>query len=316
MKESNKVLLYGLVASILLILLCLYAHQDEFINEKNDVISESEKRDEPVYDLESVQKEIAKNEMLAKAEVKENEPEKKEIPVNKATVEEATEENENKTFTKNSTEVEENASHKAVMRTIFKNKEEITLREHPKVKHVEKIKEVDKNLPIEDNKPLVDNEKSKKKQEKKSTKKEKNNEELTTPSKTAKSKSAKKEKHRSIASIQKSISKVTSRHISFYKNKAELTGNSKSTLNKVIKLLKTVPNAKIVVKGYTDASGKAKTNLWISQKRANSVRHYLGKHGIPLKNIVAKGFGESELLYGDKPYSALNRRVEIEIKRK
>ena len=308
MKESNKVLLYGLVASILLILLCLYAHQDEFINKKNNVTLESEKKNERLYDLESVQKEIEYNGIPLQAEFKAKEPEKKAVPTNRATVEETIEENENKTFTKNSTEVEENASHKTVIRTIFKNKEEIKLREHPKVKHVEKIKEVDKNLPIHDNKPLVDNEKSKKKEEKKKKV-------LTPPSKTA-SKSIKKEKHKSIASIQKSISKVTSRHISFYKNKAEITNKSKATLNKVIKLLKTVPNAKIVVKGYTDASGKAKTNLWISQKRANSVRHYLGKHGIPLKNIVAKGFGESELLYGDKPYSALNRRVEIEIKRK
>jgi OOP family OmpA-OmpF porin len=71
-----------------------------------------------------------------------------------------------------------------------------------------------------------------------------------------------------------------------------------------------------VVKGYTDASGDEKINLWISQERAKSVKRYLGKHGIPLKNITAKGFGESELLYGDKPYSELNRRVEIEIRRR
>ncbi len=315
MKESNKILLYGLVASILLILLCLYAHQDEFINEKNDVISELEKRDEPVYDLESVQKEIAKNEIPLKAEVKAKEPEKKAVPVNKATVEESTEENENKTFTKNSTVEEENVSHKTVMRTVFKNKEEITLREHPKVKHVEKVEEVDKNLPIEDNKPLVDNEKSKKKQEKKSTEKAHSNK-VANKKVEVKKKSNKKVNSKSIASVQKSISKITNRNISFYKNKAELTSKSKATLNKVVKLLKTVPNSKIVVKGYTDASGKAKTNLWISEERAKSVKKYLGQHGIPLKNIVAKGFGESELLYGDKPYSELNRRVEIEIKRK
>lgn len=315
MKESNKILLYGLVASILLILLCLYAHQDEFINEKKDVISESEKRDEPVYDLESVQKEIAKNEIPLKAEVKAKEPEKKAVPVNKATVEESTEENENKTFTKNSTVEEENVSHKTVMRTVFKNKEEITLREHPKVKHVEKVEEVDKNLPIEDNKPLVDNEKSKKKQEKKSTEKAHSNK-VANKKVEVKKKSNKKVNSKSIASVQKSISKITNRNISFYKNKAELTSKSKATLNKVVKLLKTVPNSKIVVKGYTDASGKAKTNLWISEERAKSVKKYLGQHGIPLKNIVAKGFGESELLYGDKPYSELNRRVEIEIKRK
>ena len=121
---------------------------------------------------------------------------------------------------------------------------------------------------------------------------------------------------KSLSSIQESISSITNRNISFYKNKAKITDKSRATLNKVIKILKTVPNAKITVKGYTDASGKEKTNLWISQERAKSVKKYLGKHGIPLKNIVAKGYGESELLYGDKPNSELNRRVEIEIRRK
>ena len=57
-------------------------------------------------------------------------------------------------------------------------------------------------------------------------------------------------------------------------------------------------------------------NLWISEERAKSVRKYLGNNGVPFKNIEAKGYGETELLYGDKPYSELNRRVEIEIKRK
>jgi len=318
MKKSNKILLYGLLASILLILLCLYTHQDEFMNEKKEVVVESENENKALDNTTvSIKEDLKESEAVEKVELKEKEPEKQEseeVPVNKATVEQVAEENVTEATEENSTVTEENSSNAIVKRTIFKNKEEIKLKEHVKVEAPkEKISEVDKNLPIEDNKPLVDNDKPVKKQEKKKEQKEeKKKDEKKKPTKAKSiSKSTK-----SLASLQESISTITNRNISFYKSKAKITDKSRATLNKVIKILKTVPNAKIVVKGYTDASGKEKTNLWISQKRANSVKQYLGKHGIPLKNIVAKGYGESELLYGDKPNSELNRRVEIEIKRK
>jgi outer membrane protein OmpA-like peptidoglycan-associated protein len=321
MKKSNKILLYGLLASILLILLCLYTHKDEFMIQKKELLVESENSVEALNNSTTIG--IEKSKPLPKTESKEEETKKQkyvDVPVNNVTVIEATEENkteateENKTEVteENSTALEENSSNSTTIRTIFKNKEEIKLKEHPKVeKPKKKIEEVDKNLPIEDNKPLIDNDKSVKKKDKNKEVKE----EKKKPVK-AKSISKKATSTKSIAALQESISTMTNRNISFYKNKAKITDKSRATLNKVINVLKTVPNAKIVVKGYTDASGKEKTNLWISQERAKSVKKYLVKHGIPAKNIVAKGYGESELLYGDKPNSELNRRVTIEIKRK
>ena len=104
--------------------------------------------------------------------------------------------------------------------------------------------------------------------------------------------------------------------INFYRNRAKLTPQSKRTLKEVIAIIKDIPNIKIDVRGYTDASGKKSVNKWISEARAKSVKLYLGSHGINPEIIDYKGFGEDDLLYKDKPYSPLNRRVEIEIKRR
>ncbi len=304
MKKSNKVLLYGLLASILLILLCLYTHQDEFVNQQEDKILESN-MEKPIKNMALNIEDIEKTETIEKVESKEQKTaivETKVVPQNNATIMLAVDENKSEALEENKTLLENNASSGIVKRGMFKNIEEIKLKEHPKVKTPKKeIADVDKNLPKEDNKPLIDNGKPKKK---------------AVHEKPISQKPKKVSSHKNIVSIQESIDKIINRNISFYKSKSQLTDKSKKTLNRIIKILKSVPDVKIVVKGYTDASGKEKTNLWISQERAKSVKRYLGKHGIPLKNIKAKGFGESELLYGDKPYSALNRRVEIEIKRK
>ncbi len=104
--------------------------------------------------------------------------------------------------------------------------------------------------------------------------------------------------------------------INFYRNRAKLTPQSKRVLREIISIIKDIPNIKIDVRGYTDASGKKSVNKWISEARAKSVKLYLGSHGISPDIIDYKGFGEDNLLYKDKPYSPLNRRVEIEIKRR
>ena len=116
---------------------------------------------------------------------------------------------------------------------------------------------------------------------------------------------------------QNRISKLlTTKKINFVRNRAKLTRRSIHTLKEVIAIIKDVPDIKIIVKGYTDAGGKRAINRWISEVRAKRVKNYLGSHGINPIDIEAKGFGEDDLLYEDKPYSPLNRRVEIEIKRK
>lgn len=120
-----------------------------------------------------------------------------------------------------------------------------------------------------------------------------------------------------IAQIQETISKlITSEPINFYRNRAKITNKGKQTLDKVVELIKSVPNIDIEVKGYTDASGKRKINQWISLQRAKSVKQYLESQGIVPTTVKALGFGEDGLLYANQPYSTLNRRVAIEIKRR
>ena len=104
--------------------------------------------------------------------------------------------------------------------------------------------------------------------------------------------------------------------INFKRNSGKIRKEGRKVLDKVVKLLKGKENILIDVEGYTDAGGKEKVNLWISQKRADGVKQYLIKKGIKANVITAKGFGESKFLLPKAPYNPSNRRVEIHLKRK
>jgi outer membrane protein OmpA-like peptidoglycan-associated protein len=119
----------------------------------------------------------------------------------------------------------------------------------------------------------------------------------------------------SIKIVEEKISDILKeKHVNFYRNRAKITKKGRKTLDEIIIILRKQKDIYIEVQGHTDASGKAKTNQWISTQRAKSVKNYLGSRGLNPKNIVAKGFGETRLLLKNKPYSAINRRVEIKIK--
>ncbi len=67
-----------------------------------------------------------------------------------------------------------------------------------------------------------------------------------------------------------------------------------------------------MVAGHTDAKGKAKINLALSQRRAEAVRDYLvSKFGIEKAMLVPMGFGKERLKNPASPFAAENRRVQI-----
>ena len=109
---------------------------------------------------------------------------------------------------------------------------------------------------------------------------------------------------------------LQNKKITFKKNSGKLSKDGKEVLDRLFNLLSEQKKFILEIQGHTDAGGKAKFNQRISQIRANSVKKYLLEKGISAKNIEAKGFGESKLLFLDKPYSQKNRRVEIYIKRR
>ena len=77
-------------------------------------------------------------------------------------------------------------------------------------------------------------------------------------------------------------------------NSANLREESKKELDKVVEFLELNSNLKIEIRSHTDERGSDSYNELLSQKRAESVVKYLVEHGIPLKRLVPKGYGEKD----------------------
>jgi outer membrane protein OmpA-like peptidoglycan-associated protein len=73
-------------------------------------------------------------------------------------------------------------------------------------------------------------------------------------------------------------------------------------------------NARVVIEGHTDASGSEPYNQGLSERRAQSVRHYLIEHhGVAPARLLGIGRGESQLLLPNAPANAKNRRVQFSL---
>ncbi len=72
----------------------------------------------------------------------------------------------------------------------------------------------------------------------------------------------------------------------------------------------------ITLDGIYFATGKAKVNKAFSAKRANAVKAYLVKLGVPAKQITAKGYGPAQPKADNKTEEgrAQNRRIEFCVK--
>ncbi|MBI1208116.1 MAG: OmpA family protein [Azospirillum sp.] len=71
------------------------------------------------------------------------------------------------------------------------------------------------------------------------------------------------------------------------------------------------PGHSLVIEGHTDAKGSDEYNQELSVRRADSVRTYLARRGVPNDQMQALGRGESEPLPGMDPMAAGNRRVQF-----
>ena len=92
-----------------------------------------------------------------------------------------------------------------------------------------------------------------------------------------------------------SISKPVKMDNIFYEfGKWTLTENSEAGLNALVKILNDNPNIVIELSAHTDMVGNERTNLELSQKRAQSVVNYLIKAGIDKERLQPKGYGKSK----------------------
>lgn len=91
-------------------------------------------------------------------------------------------------------------------------------------------------------------------------------------------------------------------------------------LTKLQKILKDNPDLIVEISAHTDAQGDSRKNLPLSQKRAESVVSWLIQRGIKRDRLVAKGYGETQLLNNcddgvpcSEAEHQLNRRTEFRV---
>ena len=105
-----------------------------------------------------------------------------------------------------------------------------------------------------------------------------------------------------------------SSEILFPTNSSYLTPAAKSKLEDVAKILKSKDSSrKIQIDGHTDATGTPEYNVWLSEKRAVSVKTYLVGLGIEDSRIKTAGKGANEPVDTNKTKEGRlkNRRVEV-----
>ena len=105
---------------------------------------------------------------------------------------------------------------------------------------------------------------------------------------------------------------IVLRGVHFAFNSYALDSKAQGILNEAAVLIKANPNKKVVLKGWTDYIGSDAYNKVLSQNRANAVKNYLEKQGIPASRMTAIGCGKS-FKYDNHTEEGryMNRRVEI-----
>lgn len=98
-------------------------------------------------------------------------------------------------------------------------------------------------------------------------------------------------------------------------DKYQLTHESVSELNRIIKFLNENPSMIIEVAGHTDTYGTDSYNLALSKRRALAVIDYLKQQGIDEERILIKYFGESrpEATNATAEGRKRNRRIDFKI---
>jgi outer membrane protein OmpA-like peptidoglycan-associated protein len=98
----------------------------------------------------------------------------------------------------------------------------------------------------------------------------------------------------------------------FESGKAELLPGAQDQLSRVANFLKSSPRP-VVIEGYTDSRGSARSNQALSERRARAVADYLTSQGVPADRINAVGKGASSPVASNATADgrSQNRRVEI-----
>jgi len=103
--------------------------------------------------------------------------------------------------------------------------------------------------------------------------------------------------------------------LQFKANSSELLPGESSRLDQIAEVLKSVPEAQLLVEGHTASTGNIKGEKQLSVERAQEIAKALSKRGVAPGRFICKGFGGTKPVADNSTAAgkARNRRVEITI---
>jgi outer membrane protein OmpA-like peptidoglycan-associated protein len=109
------------------------------------------------------------------------------------------------------------------------------------------------------------------------------------------------------------LSKLAKERLHFQFDRAELTPSHTVVIERVADVVKQCTTEKVLVAGFTDTTGSALYNQWLSQQRAEAGLRGLMKAGVAKEQLRAQGFGASQPVATNATRAgrAANRRVEF-----
>lgn len=109
--------------------------------------------------------------------------------------------------------------------------------------------------------------------------------------------------------------KIVLNNIFFESGKSDLKTESEIEINRLYELLTENPNIVVEISGHTDNIGDDKSNMSLSQARAEVVVKALLTKGIPVKQLISKGYGETMPVSTNDTEDGrlMNRRTEFKI---
>lgn len=99
-------------------------------------------------------------------------------------------------------------------------------------------------------------------------------------------------------------------------DKAEIRPDAAVELDKLVKILVDNPSIRIELSSHTDSRSSDAYNLDLSQRRAQSAVDYIVSKGVAAERLVAKGYGESQLIIQNaqtEEEHQTNRRTEFKV---
>jgi outer membrane protein OmpA-like peptidoglycan-associated protein len=102
--------------------------------------------------------------------------------------------------------------------------------------------------------------------------------------------------------------------ITFDYNSADISAKSLPSVQALGRALTSaeLKGSTFIVAGHTDAAGGEAYNQELSERRADSIKHYLmDKFGIAASDLVTVGYGKSKLKDPNQPMAEVNRRVQV-----